>query len=104
MTIEIADIKVRPEARDAFCEAITRAADTVLAKAGGYRRHQILACHESPGRFVLIVEWDSLEAHTVGFRQSPAFAEWRALIGSFFEQPPHVEHFDPVASGPPPGR
>ncbi len=97
MTIEIADIKVRPEARDAFCETIARAARTVLAKAGGYRRHQILACHETPGRFVLIVEWDSLEAHTVGFRQSPAFAEWRAMIGPFFERAPHVEHFNPVA-------
>lgn len=97
MTIEIADIRVHPEARDAFSEAVTRAASTVLAKAEGYRGHQILACHESPGRFVLIVEWDSLEAHTVGFRQSPAFAEWRAIIGSYFERPPHVEHFDPVA-------
>ena len=98
MTIEIADIRVRPETRDAFSEAITRAASTVLANACGYRRHRILACHESPGRFVLLVEWDSLEAHTVGFRQSPAFAEWRAIIGPFFTQPPLVEHFDVVAS------
>ena len=97
MIVEVADFKVRPEARDAFSEAITRAATTVLAKAHGYRHHRLLACHESPQRFVLIVEWDSLEAHTVGFRQSPAFAEWRAIIGPFFEQPPHVEHFELVA-------
>ena len=49
-------------------------------------------------RVVLQVEWDNLEAHTVGFRQSPAFAEWRAIIGPYFARPPHVEHFDVVAS------
>ncbi len=94
MIVEIADIKVAPENRTAFSEAITRAASTVLAKVGGYRGHQILCGRESPGRFILRVEWDSLEAHTVGFRQSPAFAEWRAIIGPFFQEPPHVEHFD----------
>lgn len=98
MIIEIADFKVRPEAREQFAAAITGAANTVLAKAAGYRRHQILACQETPDRFVLTVEWDTLEAHTVGFRQSPAFAEWRGIIGPFFAQPPHVEHFDVVAA------
>ncbi|WP_427915549.1 antibiotic biosynthesis monooxygenase family protein [Ramlibacter sp. MMS24-I3-19] len=98
MIVEIADIRTRPEDKAAFAEAITRAAATVLSKAGGYRRHTILACQETPGRFILHVEWETLEAHTVGFRQSPAFAEWRAIIGPFFAQPPHVEHFDVVAS------
>ncbi len=75
MIIEIADFKVRPEDKSAFTEAISRAADTVLATADGYRRHQILACQDTQGRFVLIVEWNSLEDHTVGFRQSPAFVQ-----------------------------
>lgn len=98
MIVEVADFKVRPEDTAAFAEAITRAAATVLARAAGYRRHGILACQETPGRFLLTVEWDNLEAHTVGFRQSVAFAEWRAIIGPFFLQPPHVEHFDVVAT------
>ncbi len=98
MIIEIADIAVRPEDKDAFTEAIQRAASSVLARSPGHRRHSIFACQETPGRFVLQVEWDSLEAHTVGFRQSPAFAEWRAIIGPYFARPPHVEHFDLVAS------
>ncbi len=99
MIIEIADIAVRPEDNDTFAEAIQRAARTVLARSPGYRRRTIFASRETPGRFVLQVEWDNLEAHTVGFRQSPAFAEWRAIIGPYFAQPPHVEHFDVVASG-----
>jgi len=98
MIVEIADIKVRPEDCAAFSDVIARAASTVLAKAAGYRSHRILACQETPGRFILTVEWDTLEAHTVGFRQSPAFTEWRALIGPFFLEPPHVEHFDVVAA------
>lgn len=98
MIVEVADFKISAGNRDAFSEAITQAASTVLAKAGGYLGHRILACRESPERFVLIVEWDSLEAHTEGFRHSPAFAEWRAIIGPFFQQPPHVEHFDEVAA------
>lgn len=98
MIVEIADFKIGPEQRDAFAQAITRAADTVLSKAGGYRGHRILACQETPGRFILTVEWDSVEAHTVGFRQSPAFADWRAIIGPFFLEPPRVEHFDVVAA------
>lgn len=98
MVIEIADIRTRPEDKAAFAEAIQRAGATVLAQAAGYRRHTILACQETPGRFILQVEWETLEAHTVGFRQSPAFAQWRAIIGPFFQQPPHVEHFDVVAS------
>lgn len=98
MIVEIAEIKIRPEDRDAFAQAIGRAATSLLATAKGYRRHTVLACQETPGRFVLHVEWDTLEDHTVGFRQSPAFTEWRAIIGPFFQQPPHVEHFEVVAA------
>jgi heme-degrading monooxygenase HmoA len=98
MVIELADIRVRPEDKAAFSEAITRALKTVLSKAAGYRGHTVYACQETPGRYMLKVEWDSVEAHNVGFRQSPAFAEWRAIIGPFFAQPPVVEHFDVVTT------
>lgn len=98
MIVEIADFKVRPEQRAAFLQAITGAATAFLAKSEGYRGHRILACQESHGRVVLTVEWATLEAHTVGFRQSPAFTEWRAMIGPFFLEPPHVEHFDIAAA------
>lgn len=98
MIIELADFVIAPEQRESFAQAITRGVETILSKSEGYRWHRILTSQESPGRAVLIVEWDTLESHIVGFRQSPAFAEWRALIGPFFQQPPHVEHFDTVSS------
>ena len=93
MIVEIADFTIEDARRDEFKSAIAQGVETVLSKAKGYLGHQVLACHETPGRFVLIVEWATLEDHTKGFRESADFANWRAIIGPFFKQPPHVEHF-----------
>ena len=100
MIAEIADFKVEPQKHDEFGRALTQAADTVLSKAQGYRGHSILACIETPGRYVLQVLWDSVEDHTRGFRESPAFAQWRALVGPYFAEPPHVEHFELLGQAP----
>jgi heme-degrading monooxygenase HmoA len=94
--VEIADFRVKPDDVAPFGEAIQRAAQLTLAKAEGYLGHTVVRSHETPGRFVLTVHWSTLEAHTVGFRGSSAFVEWRTIIGPFFLQPPHVEHFDTV--------
>jgi quinol monooxygenase YgiN len=51
---------------------------------------------ESPSRFVLLVEWDSVEAHLQNFRSTGRFTAWRAAIGPFFAEPPHVEHFTDI--------
>jgi heme-degrading monooxygenase HmoA len=59
-------------------------------------------CLETPGRYLLLVWWETLEAHTVGFRQSAAFGEWRAIIGSHFVSPPVVEHYERVLGWPRP--
>lgn len=48
---------------------------------------------ESPNLYLLLVQWDSVEAHTEGFRKSPEFAQWRALLHEFYESPPVIEHF-----------
>ena len=52
---------------------------------------------ESPDRFVLLIQWETLEDHTVAFRGGPLFAEWRAIVGPYFAAPPAVEHFTRVA-------
>lgn len=94
MIVEIADFQVSPDDVTAFGDAIQYAALQTLATAEGYLGHTVMRSHETPGRFVLTVRWMSVEAHTVGFRTSAAFAQWRAIIGPYFQQPPHVEHFD----------
>jgi heme-degrading monooxygenase HmoA len=96
MVLEIADIHIPPGRNAEFEEAITRGVRTVVAKAAGMRSFQVHKGIESPERYVLLIEWDTLEAHTVGFRESPLFAEWRAIVGPFFAKPPVVEHFNLV--------
>lgn len=54
---------------------------------------------ETPGRYLLLIQWDTLEDHTVVFRGSDAFPKWRAIVGPFFAQPPVVEHLQLVGQG-----
>lgn len=94
MITELADFSVTPENHEAFGEALAKGVSTVLSKSEGYLDHEILSSQETRGRWVLLVRWINTEAHTVGFRQSAAFADWRAIIGPFFAKAPYVEHFD----------
>lgn len=94
MILEIADIRIQPGQQAAFEDAIQRGVNTVISKAKGFEGAKINHSIESPERYVLQIFWTTLEDHTVGFRQSPAFAEWRAIVGPFFAGPPLVEHFD----------
>ena len=94
MVLEIAEIRVQPGQGDAFEEAIQRALRTVMARAKGASNPSVHRCIESPDRFILQITWDTLEDHTVGFRQGPLFPQWRAIIGQYFASPPLVEHFD----------
>ena len=93
MILEIADIRIQPGKQAEFEEAIERGLRTVAARAQGMQGYKVNKCIETPERFVLQIFWETLEAHTVGFRQGPLFAEWRAIVGPFFAQPPLVEHF-----------
>jgi heme-degrading monooxygenase HmoA len=93
MILEHADIRIAPGQQEAFDEAIQRGLTTVIAHAKGMRGWKVNKGIESPERYVLQIFWDTLEDHTVGFRQGPLFAQWRAIVGPFFAQPPVVEHF-----------
>ena len=96
MILELVDIRIQPDQQAAFDEAIQRGVETVIAKAKGFEGYKVNRGIESPERYVLQIFWTTLENHTVDFRESPAFAEWRAIVGPFFAQPPQVEHFELV--------
>ena len=96
MILELADIRIRPGENAAFEEAIARGLATVIAHAQGYQGHKVNRGIESSERYILQIFWDTLEDHTVGFRQSEAFTQWRAIVGPFFAAPPVVEHFELV--------
>jgi heme-degrading monooxygenase HmoA len=95
MILEHALITVRPDRRPEFEAALARARAVISASPGflSLRLHRGV---ESPDRYLLLVEWETLEDHTVGFRESDRFAEWRSHIGPFFETPPEVDHYAPV--------
>jgi heme-degrading monooxygenase HmoA len=96
MILELADIRIRPGENAAFEEAIARGLNTVIAHAKGYQGHKVNRGVENTERYILQIFWDTLEDHTVGFRQSDAFTQWRGIVGPFFAAPPVVEHFELV--------
>jgi quinol monooxygenase YgiN len=97
MIREVADFRVAPERAAAFEEAVHRGVQQVIRHAAGFQRYCVERSIETPGRYLLVIEWGTVDDHMVGFRQSAAFADWRAIVGPFFLAPPSVEHFDAVA-------
>jgi heme-degrading monooxygenase HmoA len=97
MILELADIRIKPGTQAAFDAAVVKGLETVILKAKGFHGYKVNKCIESPERYVLMIFWATLENHTVDFRGSPAFQEWRAIVGPFFAGPPMVEHFTLLA-------
>jgi heme-degrading monooxygenase HmoA len=95
MVVEIARFRIQADRGDEFVAAY-REARELLAATDGFRSARMTRGVESPADFVLIVEWESLEAHTVNFRESDRFPRWRALLGPFFDGDPSVEHWTEV--------
>jgi len=98
MILELADIHIQPGKQAEFDAAIQLGVEQVIAKAKGFRGYKVNKGIESPERYLLMIFWETLENHTVDFRQSPAFLEWRAIVGPYFAAPPAVEHFSLLAT------
>jgi heme-degrading monooxygenase HmoA len=97
MILELADIRIQPGKQAEFDAAIQRGVEQVISKAKGFCGYKVNKGIESPERYVLMIYWQSLENHTVDFRESPAFQQWRAIVGPYFAAPPVVEHFSLLA-------
>lgn len=87
----ILDVKSGDEA--AF-EAAFIAASPIIASMKGYISHELHRCIEAKGRYLLLVKWETLEDHTIGFRGSAEYQEWRRLLHHFYEPFPTIEHFE----------
>lgn len=96
MIVELALLTITPGREEEFA-ALFPVAIKIAAKAKGYLAHELRRSVETGNRFALRIEWQTLEDHTLSFRGSAAFAEWRALVQPFFSEPPNVEHFAAVA-------
>jgi heme-degrading monooxygenase HmoA len=97
MILELADIRIQPGKQAEFDAAIQRGVEQVISKAKGFCGYKINKGIESQERYVLMIFWETLENHTIDFRQSPAFQEWRGIVGPYFAAPPAVEHFTLLA-------
>jgi quinol monooxygenase YgiN len=98
MIWEIAQIDVKPGMESEF-EAGVKKATPLFQRAKGCKGMELQRSHEKPARYRLFVSWDTVEAHTVDFRGSPDFQEWRKLVGHCFAAPPEVEHTKQVVKG-----
>jgi quinol monooxygenase YgiN len=96
MIREIARLRIDPAQAEAFLAAVADAAP-LFRQARGCRSMRMEQLIEDPGIFLLLVEWETLDDHLVGFRHSPAFQQWRSLVGPFFLAPPVVEHSETQA-------
>ena len=95
MILEVAVMDVRAGSEAAY-EAAFRQASSIIASMPGYISHQLQRCIEVPNRYLLLVNWDSLEAHTIGFRGAREYQEWKRLLHHFYDPFPTVEHYQPV--------
>lgn len=99
MILETAVLNVRPGQSSAF-EAAFVQASAIISASPGYIRHELQRCVEAPDRYLLLVWWQTLEDHTVGFRGSEPYQRWRALLHHFYDPFPTVEHYREVLRFP----
>jgi heme-degrading monooxygenase HmoA len=95
MILEVAILNVKAGEGAAFEQAFGQA-QAIIASIPGYLSHQLQRCLESADKYVLLVQWQTLEDHTVGFRQSPHYQEWKRLLHHFYDPFPTVEHYESV--------
>jgi heme-degrading monooxygenase HmoA len=95
MILEVAILDVIPTETPAF-ETAFKQAEKIIASMHGYVNHTLKRCIEQPNRYILLVNWTDLEAHTVGFRQSGEYQEWKRLLHHFYSLFPTVEHYEVI--------
>ena len=93
--MEVAILDIKPNQEQEF-EKTFNEAQKIISSMNGYISHQLQKCIEKSNRYILLVNWKSLEDHTIGFRESKEYQEWRALLHHFYEPFPEVEHYENV--------
>lgn len=92
MIQEIATFDIKAEGLDEF-KGVLDAAKSVISQSKGFVSMNFQQCIENPTQFLAIINWETLEDHTVGFRESELFVQWRAVLSPFFNSPPAVVHY-----------
>lgn len=95
MILEVAILQVKAGLSDEF-ENSFRKASIIISSMKGYLNHELQKCMEEENKYVLLVRWETLEDHTVGFRQSEEYQEWKSLLHKYYDPFPTVEHYEQV--------
>jgi quinol monooxygenase YgiN len=97
MITEIAQFDIKPGTEDEF-EAGVKKAVPIFERAAGCHGVDLRRSVEKPNVYWLFVVWETLEDHTVGWRSSAGFQEWRKLVAHCFAAPPDVQHANQILS------
>jgi hypothetical protein len=92
MILEVAILNIIPGKESEF-ESAFRQASAIITNMPGYISHQLQRCVENKSRYILLVNWQTLEDHTIGFRTSTQYLEWKKLLHHFYQPFPTVEHY-----------
>jgi heme-degrading monooxygenase HmoA len=92
MILEVAILDIKSGFSQEFEESFQIAKDIIVTMPG-YISHELQSCLEKGDRYILLVRWQTLEDHTIGFRQSAEYQDWRALLHHFYDPFPNVEHY-----------
>ena len=95
MILEVAILKIKPGFNQEFESAFAKASQIISAMAG-YINHDLQKCIEVDNQYLLLVKWQTLEDHTIGFRQSEEYQTWKKLLHHFYAPFPIVEHYQTV--------
>ena len=95
MILEVAILYIKPGLYLEF-ETDFKKAGQYIRSIPGYRHHSLQKCLENVDKYILLVEWDKLEDHTVGFRQSDVYVHWKELLHHYYDPFPVVEHFKEI--------
>ena len=95
MVLEVAVLQVKPGQSELF-EKDFKEAGKYISSAPGYIKHNLKKCMEQADKYILLVEWEKLEDHTIGFRQSNVYQNWKDLLHHYYDPFPVVEHFETI--------
>ena len=95
MILQVAILEIKEELLEDF-EPTFKVASKIISRMKGYISHEFSKCVENKNQYILLVKWETLEDHTVGFRESEKYQEWKALLHHFYEPFPILEHYESV--------
>ena len=95
MILEVAMLNVIIGKEKDF-EVDFKIASKYISSIEGYINHSLRKCIENKNKYILLVEWQTLEDHTIGFRQSEAYLEWKRLLHHYYDPFPTVEHYEVI--------